>query len=244
MNKPYGFEAAVTPSTIFYMRETLLVDRIEISVHAGLLQVGYDREEDAQQARRAARALVDAWRARTYIPLEVNFEQASTWRPNAHGGVHREVSLIDHAGLTDRAYVDLETVGADGQPVRARLDSHSMLHDTPMLVKALKHKPLEDTLRFYSQEGLNPKRPLYGIFKAIEAITYALRNEQPDGRTALGKLVDKSKSNDEAKRYAGDIMQTANTIRHAQSKGTAVLTETECRERAYRLICAYAASLP
>jgi hypothetical protein len=171
MNKPYGFAASVTPSTEFHEEQPIVLDRIEISVHAGHLEVGYDHEEDEHEARHKTRLLVDAWRARTRVAVEVGFDQAATWKPNSQGGKDMAIPLSDQATATDRLCVTRETTGENGEPVVIKSDTHSILNDIPMTVKALRHKPLEDALRFYSQEGLDPKRPLYGIFKAIESIT-------------------------------------------------------------------------
>ena len=238
MNKPYGFAASVTPSTEFHEEQPIVLDGIEISVHAGHLEVGYDHEEDEHKARRMARILVDAWRARTRVALEVGFDQAATWKPNSQGGKDMAIPLSDQATATDRLCVTRETTGENGEPVVIESDSYSILNDVQMTVKALNHKPLEDALRFYSQEGLDPKRPLYGIFKAIESITKRL----PGGRKELGKLAGEPEST--AEKFVGDVMQTANSIRHSNPTGGPVLSEQECKDRAYILICAYADSLP
>src|SRR3954447_16070295 len=93
MNKPYGSAASLTPSTEFHEERPVVLDRIKISVHAGRLEIGYDHEEDEHEARRTARILVDAWRARTRVALEVGFDQATTWKPNSQGGKDMAVLL-------------------------------------------------------------------------------------------------------------------------------------------------------
>lgn len=79
-------------------------------------------------------------------------------------------------------------------------------------------------------------RPLYGIYKALEALTSAVGS---DGRALLGALAG------EDKKFVSDVMETAQTTRHhAHPNARALLSEGECRERARRLIDAYAQSLP
>jgi hypothetical protein len=117
-------------------------------------------------------------------------------------------------------------------------DSASFTGDAPMLQKAQRYAALKSALLYYSQEVVDDDRPLYGVYKALEAMIDHLGQNQSDGRRALARLAGQPRS------YIDDVMQTAQVRRHHRTTGTRRLTDEECRQRAKLLIDIFARSLP
>lgn len=87
-------------------------------------------------------------------------------------------------------------------------------------------------------EAIDNDRPLYGVYKALEALTAAL----PNGREGLGMLV--GLGGKAAKKYVDDVMQTAQLTRHHHDPNVQrVLTDEQCKERARILLDAFAKSM-
>ena len=106
-------------------------------------------------------------------------------------------------------------------------------------------RKLAQALTYISEEVIDDDRPLYGVYKAIEALTEALvppvtkkgKKNKGLGRKALAKFAGSGE------KYVGDVMQTAELTRHHNDPDARqVLTEDECRSRARLLIEAYATS--
>jgi hypothetical protein len=85
----------------------------------------------------------------------------------------------------------------------------------------------------------NNDRPLYGIYKAVEALCESL----PGGRGPLGMLAG-SANMKVGKRYVDDIMQTSGLTRHHDDPNAQpILTDAQCEERARVLIETFANSI-
>ncbi len=94
-------------------------------------------------------------------------------------------------------------------------------------------------LQYFSEEVVDDERPLYGIYKAVEALCESL----PGGRGALGMLAG-CPNKKAGKRYVDDIMQTSGLTRHHNDRNAQpILTDAECKERARVLIEAFANSI-
>lgn len=106
--------------------------------------------------------------------------------------------------------------------------------------KALKNDALKAALQYFNDEVVDNNRPLYGIYKSIEAITKHLeKNGAKNGRKELARLAG------EKLKFVGDVMETANEFRHHEDKNSRVLlSKEECRNRAFLLIKTFAKSLP
>lgn len=112
------------------------------------------------------------------------------------------------------------------------IDSRSFAQQADFVQKIAKDPALASAIQYFSEEVIIDDKPLYGIYKALEALTAALGK---DGRTALGNLAG------QGKKYVDDVMQTAQITRHHDDPhAKQVLTDAECKERARTLIAAYA----
>ena len=123
--------------------------------------------------------------------------------------------------------------------VREVFDSEYLSNETALVRKCQKDRALDSALRYFHREVLDDARPLYGIYKAMEALIQALApcGNKNKGREKLAGLVD------EKEKYIDDIMQTTDPVRHHLPTGKRVHSDAECRERARRLIEAYANSI-
>ena len=127
------------------------------------------------------------------------------------------------------------TVSRGGKTLQ---DTASFTNETEMVQKALRDATLADALHYFTAEALDEDRPLYGIYKALEAIVHQLESAgAKDGRAALARLAG------ESTKYVSDVMETAQTQRHARTTAKRKLSDQECRTRAAHLIKTYSDSL-
>ena len=118
--------------------------------------------------------------------------------------------------------------------VTAAYDSAKLSTYSSQGGKSQRSTALANALKYFSEETINDERPLYGIYKAIEALAAAVTG----GREALGKLVGHGKA------YVDDVMQTAQLTRHHNdANARKILTDQQCKERAKILIDAFAKSI-
>lgn len=217
------------------VNESFEENGIEISIHDGVIEVGYDTTADKQRAERLARLYLSADTLRTGTKVIVNFNY--TWEENASGGLDHSIGLSDQIKVTDRLQVRTSqaTITGKARIVRPQdHDSASLTNDTDMVRKAMYDPTLEKSLGYFADEVTDDDRPLYGAYKAIEGIT---KHFGSDGKQRLGALVGKGKS------YVDDLMQTTQPTRHAVTPARRLLSEEECVRRTKELIEAYALTI-
>jgi len=239
MNKLYGAQGEILNFPFKDLQETFYdQDGIELTVNGGVLSVGVDDRPRLEEAKELAQLYLAAWAVRQNIKVQVAFNHV--WEPNEHGGKHHSLTLEDRVGVVDRVQVQVtKQVPLTYTVVTQQIhDSASFTGDTPMLQKAQKYPALKSALLYYSQEVVDDDRPLYGVYKALEAMIDHLGRNQSDGRSALTRLAGQPRS------YIDDVMQTAQVRRHHRTTGTRRLTDDECRQRAKLLIDTFARSLP
>ena len=242
MNKPYGAQGEILNFPFKDLQETFYdQDGIELTVDGGVLSVGVDDRHTLEEAKELAQLYLAAWTVRQDIKVQVTFNHV--WEPNQQGGQHHSLTLEDRVRAVDRVQVHVTTHRIQlpltytvvSQQMR---DSASFTGDAPMLQKAQRYAALKSALLYYSQEVVDDDRPLYGVYKALEAMIDHLAQNQSDGRRALARLAGQPRS------YVDDVMQTAQVRRHHRTTGTRRLTDEECRQRAKLLIDTFARSLP
>ena len=108
--------------------------------------------------------------------------------------------------------------------------------------KARKYSALKSILYYFDEEVLDDEQPLYGIYKALEAIisyyqeTYKL--SETEARKKVAALAGQPLS------YINDVIQTTQVKRHHKTLARRKLDDNECRNRAHLLIDLFARSLP
>jgi hypothetical protein len=234
MPEPYGFAVALNLPPALNIPKTFSLHGIDFAIGNDALEVRYSTKEDKNRALEIAQEVVDVWAFSHGITLKPDFDLATAWEPNEHGGVDTEVRAVDRGSATDSVDTELTTVDESGNVQTTSTHGYSLAANVTLTELAVSNKALRQALRYYNNEALDEQRPLYGIYKAIEAIAKRL----PGGRQALGKLANQNR------KFVEDVMQTANSTRHAYLEGEAVLTVEECKRRAHLLITAYSASLP
>jgi hypothetical protein len=164
--------------------------------------------------------------------IKINIELNQKWSRRADGGRDIFMSLHDGVGIKDfiRTQANFSVKACLIKP--DLLDSSAFKNDIPLLRKSLSDKSLQKALIYFHEEVLDHERPLYGIYKAVEELCSAV-----GGRKNLGLLAGKDTG------YVDDLMQTAQTIRHARTQARQMLTSDECKNRAKILIESYANSI-
>ncbi len=192
----------------------------------GAIAIGYEDEALTASAREVVKLYLAAHNLENGTNYHVDLNQ--NWRRNAGGGKTIGVEFSETLSLT--ATISARITG------RARLltngfDSESLGNQTALVEKCLKDPALASALSYFHEEVVDDDRPLYGIYKAVEALAKAL----PGGRSELAKLGGYGKG------YVGDVMGTAQLTRHHEDPNAEQkLNDEECKERAMNLIRAYA----
>jgi len=91
---------------------------------------------------------------------------------------------------------------------------------------------LAKALRYFSEELLDDDRPLYGVYKVLEAICHAV-----GGWGKLAQLVNKPE------KYVSDVRETTQLTRHARTQARQLLSDQECYACARILIDVFAKSI-
>jgi len=242
MNKPYGAQGQIINFPFQDLHETFYnQDGIEIEVRDGILSVGVDDKSELEEAKQLARLYIAAWSERQNFKITVDFNH--TWQTNLQGQQHHQLEVVDHIGVSERLQI-ISTTHQISIPMTASLvtqqmyDSASFTNDTAIWQKAQKYPTLKSAIFYYSEEVVDDERPLYGIYKALEAITSFLHKNEKVGRKLLAQLAGQSFS------YVDDVMQTTQIKRHHKTSSTRKISDEECRQRAKILIDAFASSLP
>ncbi len=240
MNKRFGAQGEIVGFPFRDLQETFYNQNgIELEIKDGVLYVGVEDRSKLDEAKERGQLHLSAWSARHDIKLSVTFNH--TWETNTQGGQDHSLTLEDRARAIDRVQVQVTThqiqlpMSYVVVPQQTR-DSASFTNDEVMVQKALRHPVLKSTLLYYSQEVVDDERPLYGVYKALEAMIESLSGR--DRRRELARLAGEPRS------YVDDVMQTAQVRRHHSTPGTRRLSDEECRQRAKVLIEAFANSVP
>ena len=118
------------------------------------------------------------------------------------------------------------------------IDGASFTNDRAMFNKAQQYPALKSALTHYYDEIIDNDRPLYGCYKAIEAMANYLGSNKNEGRKLLAQIAGKNLS------YVSDTIQSTEVKRHDNTPSSKKLEDDECRRRTKILIDAFANFLP
>jgi hypothetical protein len=201
-----------------------------------VIEIGYNDAAEEDRAREIVRQCLAGLTLERGVRYTADLNQS--WETKTGGGEHVRVSIHDSFHLDDTVRTTTVTLGGKTRIVTADYDSTMVSNAADLAKKSLGDPTLAKALTFYSEEVVDDDRPLYGVYKAIEALTQALEPSKGAGRVALAKLVG------QGKKYVDDVMETAELTRHHNDPDARLLlTEAECRNRARILIEAYAKSI-
>lgn len=236
--KLFGFKGSIEPAPIIKgLNEKWEQNGISFSIEDGVFEVKFSNKEEEEKALGIAKLFIQTWNFQHNTRLSVNFNHF--WRPKDDGGIAHNLNLSDSIKITDR----LITTHTVSFQVKARIvgrsDSASFFTNQSLVEKSLQDERLKEALEFYSEEVVDEKRPLYGIYKALEVLIEKLKagSRKEDGMEVLGNLAGKNK------KYVEEVIETTQKQRHAKTSARRLLSEQECRDRAKVLIEAYANSI-
>jgi hypothetical protein len=231
MDTTFGFRGTITPADILRgHKESFTTGHFQISIEDGVYEIGYEDETLADDAKEVAARYIAAYSFNRDRSFELDLNQS--WRKNTDGTKSIAISLTDRVHITDELGIMTTSVTIAGKAsIVKAFDSRDFDNETELVRKSFSDPALAKALQYFSEEVVGDDRPLYGVYKALEALTEALGS---NGRERLAGLVGQSKE------YVSDIMQTAQTVRHhADPNARPVISERECRNRAKALILAY-----
>ena len=236
-NKKYGFEGTVNPTSISKgFSEHWEENNIVCSIENTVFKVEFDNEEQEEAARETANLFISFWNFKNNTHLTVDFNHS--WRPGENNCKNSSLKLSESLTLRDTFETIHKASSERGIYVVGKFKSNSFVENSLLVEKALKDEALRQSIEFYSEEVTDSKRPLYGIYKAVESLTKHLDKEYPrKGRAILGKLAGKDK------RFVDEVMQSTEFQRHSNPEAKEKLSDEECKNRTKTLILAYADSI-
>jgi hypothetical protein len=245
MNKPFGAQGEISNFPFKDLHETFYNQAgVELEINEGVLSVGVDHEADLEAAKDLARLYLAAWSERQRIKTTIDFNH--TWQTNSQENKNHSLALGDSVEPVERLQVQAVThqiaIKCSYSIVTQQMhDSASFTHDAAMQQKAQKYSALKDALLYYNEEIVDNDRPLYGAYKALEAIISHLQAannvDEKQARKKLAALAGQDLS------YVNDVMQTTQVKRHHKTTATRKMSDEACRDRAKILIDAFASSL-
>lgn len=225
-SKPYGIRGELSEPEVFKThKEKWTKDGIDFLIENSCIEIGFDNPDQEELAREIADNYVLAWSIKNNCSLKIEYN--ISWEPNS-GKRLIKMGLEDKVDLSEH----ITTVTSDRKMhIVGTSDSISFIENEDLVNKSLSDSILAEALKYYSEEIVGDDNPLYGIYKSIEVIKKSV------GTKILAKIAGVNK------KYISDVMQTTQIKRHAVHKARRILTDGECKERAKKLILAYAESI-
>jgi len=228
----FGLRGTIIPP--FQKSQSWISGSFQLSVESGVIAIGYEDEALVDKAREVVKLYLAAQNFENGTNYHVDLNQS--WQTHASGSKTIGMNFSEKLSMTESLSVQVTqaTITGRARIVSPGFDSETLDNRTAFVDKCHKDPELASALTYFNEEVIDDDRPLYGVYKAIEALTKAL----PGGREALGKLAGYNKT------YVTDVTQTAQLTRHHNdADAKRVLTDEECKERAKILIRAYASTV-
>jgi hypothetical protein len=174
MNKPFGAQGEITNFPFKDLHETFYNQGgVELEINNGVLYAGVDDETDLEEAKDLARRYLAAWSERQQIKTSVDFNH--TWKTNSQGNENHSLEFGESVKPGERLQMQTTThqvtIHGKASIVTQQMhDSASFTNDAAIVQKAQKYAALRDALLYYNEEIVDDDRPLYGVYKALEAI--------------------------------------------------------------------------
>lgn len=232
MDTRFGFRGVIKPVEPFRNhKETFAFGPYQISFEEGLFEIGYDDSTLAIEAQSVAARHISALGFSKNLKFSLELNQS--WEKHTDGTTLLKIFLYDEIHMTDDLRLTSSALTDGESRIIATYDSRNLSNESELVQKSFSDAALGKAMQYFSEEVVGDDRPLYGIYKALEALAQAL-----GGREQLAKLVGQPTE------YVSAVMQTAQTTRHHNDPNAKlVLTEQECRDRARGLILSYANSI-
>lgn len=237
MDKLTGVQGKIINFPYKDLQETIYdEDEILIEIINGILSVSIEDFNKIEKAKDLANLYLSQWSLRQGIKVYVEFD--SGWKIDLDGIKSHFIEVTDSIHVNDRVIISTREIQGKARIVTQQMyDSASFSNDNIIVKKAQKYPVLKSAIIYYSEEVVEDLRPLYGIYKALEAIISYLDPEKKKGIKNLALLVNQPFS------YVDDVMQTTQIKRHHKTQAIRKISDEECRQRAKLLIEAFANSL-
>jgi hypothetical protein len=233
MQTKYGIRGAITPRGPF-VRDMWSDDEFELSLVDGVLEVGFEDESQIGTARALVAEYLNAYNANHNTRYEIDMNQS--WRPNPESNRAWSVEVSDVVNVSDTLTTTLQTQTGF---FSVKTGNSSLLSAQRDLVrKGRQRSALALALKYFAEEVVRSERPGPGIYRVLEELEKVMpgtkRNER---RARLGELVG------EDLEYVDRVMDAVQPQRHHSRYSldyTPPLDMQECRERARKILDAYA----
>lgn len=239
-----GFSGSIEPASVIKdLDEHWEQEGVNFSIKESVFKAEFSDKEMKNRALEIAQMFIKIWNFKNNTKLTVNFNHF--WEPKEDVGTAYALNFSENIKLRDNvtthtlkhrlSYEVWAHITGKARIING-INSSSFLNNQTLVKKSLKDPSLSEALQYYSDEVVDEKRPLYGIYKALEVLIEKLRNgkNKSIGMTRLGKLIN------ENKKYVEQVIETTQKQRHARTFARNLLSEQECRERAKKLIEGYA----
>jgi hypothetical protein len=231
MNTKFGLRGTIQPLIAFNgSTESFSIEGFPIEIQEGVLEIGFENANMKEKAREIVDQLLSAFSVRSNKKYSIKLD--TSWETNSEGVRNIGIEIGEEIKLSDRVITNKIEKGLTYSVIE-KFDSNALVNDIAMVQKCQKDKTLALAIKYFNEEIIDDKKPLYGVYKALEELA-----DRVGGRGSLAALVG------EGKKYVENIMETTNTVRHASGgPARALLSEEECQHRAKLLIEAYAKTI-
>lgn len=242
-NKPFGIRGKISHIAKDVHDVFSYEGGIFISIHNGIFEVGYDKEEDENKVRKIADIFMAIWSLRNF-KVSVDFNQ--NWKQDSRKNMIIGVSVNDSISIKDRIITTTILKKEMSYVVKQSSDSYNFSNDIDMVKKAEKDDTLFLALDYFYNEVLNENQTMNGVHKIIEQITKHLGSgDDKTGRQLLAKLASCDKQ------YIDNLMTFVQKQRHSKIwlvlnrifDAKPVFSAEECIDGVKKLINAYATSI-
>ena len=224
--KTYGIKVELSPANLLKTyTEQWTANGIDFLVRDSCIEVSYDNHNQEEEAKKTVDRYIQVWSLYNDIRLSAKYVY---WELK-DGKKYIKMNMPEEdIKVSDSLTIIISRKGDDDIEI---FDTRSFAMHEVLVKKSFSNEILGESIGYYTNEVLEDKHPLYGVYKAIEVIADDI------GLEKLANIAGVSK------KYITDVRQTTQTDRHAKTEARIVLTDMECRHRAKRLIIAYADSL-
>lgn len=244
-NKAFGIRGGIYPLNLIkdIDDDFIYENGISISIHNGVFEACYDKEEDESRVRKIADTFITTWSLRNF-KIVVDFNQR--WKFDSRKNKIMDVSVNDSVFVKDKVIITNTLKKKMSYVVKQTSNSYNFSNDIDMVRKADKDETLFLILDYFYNEVLEEDQVMGGVHKIIEQITNHLdsRNNQ-NGRHLLAKLANCDKQ------YIDNLMTFVQKQRHSKIwlvlkrilPIKQVFSAEECVARVKNIIESYAASI-
>jgi hypothetical protein len=174
MNTKYSLRGVLEPSYPFEkLVEDIAIDNIKIHIQDNILEAGYDTDLDETKARNIVDQMTKLWSLVHEIKIHIELNQKWELKPNDNKNIF--IELHDEAKVQDFVRLNQATITGRARIIKPDLfDSSAFKNNLPLLKKSLTNAALQTALIYFHEEILDNDRPLYGAYKALEELCFAV----------------------------------------------------------------------